>query len=69
MTDADLDQSYSAVCEALAQVGPARAELFLSMLCLSLMARYENAGVVLPLIANVRAQCDAEVMAVARSPG
>ena len=69
MTDADLDQSYSAVCEALAQVGPARAELFLSMLCLSLMARYENAGLVLPLIANVRAQCDAEVMTVARSPG
>ena len=69
MTDADLDQSYSAVCEALAQVGPARAELFLSMLCLSLMARYKNAGLVLPLIANVRAQCDAEVMTVARSPG
>ena len=65
MTDADLDQSYSALCEALAQVGPARAELFLSMLCLSLMARYESAVMVLPLIANVRAQCDAEVSAAA----
>jgi hypothetical protein len=60
MTDADLDRSYSALCQALAEVGPERAELFLSMMCLSLMARYENAEVVLPLIANVQAQCHAE---------
>ena len=60
MTDADLDRSYSALCQSLAQVGPERSELFLSMLCLALMARYESADVVLPLIENVRAQCDAE---------
>jgi hypothetical protein len=60
MNDADLDRSYSALCQALAEVGPARGELFLSMLCLALMARYESADVVLPLIANVQAQCDAE---------
>ena len=60
MTDADLDLSYSAMCQALAQVGPERSELFLSMLCLALMARYEGAQTVLPLIANVQAQCEAE---------
>jgi hypothetical protein len=60
MTDADLDRSYSALCQALAEVGPERAELFLSMMCLSLMARYEDAEAVLPLIANVQAQCHAE---------
>ena len=61
MTDADLDRSYTALCEGLAQVGPQRSELFLSMLCLSLIARFPAAGDVLPLIANVQAQCHAEV--------
>lgn len=60
MTDADLDRCYSTLCHGLVQVGPARSELFLSMLCLSLMARHEDAGTVLPLIANVQAQCAAE---------
>lgn len=60
MTDADLDRSYTAVCEALAELGPDRARLFLSMLSLALMARYESADQVLPLIANVQAQCHAE---------
>ncbi len=60
MTDKDLDLSYSALCEALADVGPGKSELFLSMVCLSLMARYESAKEVLPLIANVQAQCAAE---------
>ena len=41
--------------------GEDKAELFLSMVCLSLMARYESAADVLPLIANVEAQCAAEV--------
>lgn len=59
MTDADLDQSYSAVCEALAQVGEARAPMLLAMLCLSLMSRFERADQVLPLIANALAQSDA----------
>lgn len=56
MTDSDLDQTYSAVCEALAQVGETRAPLFLSMLCLSLMSRFERADEVLPLVANALAQ-------------
>ncbi len=56
MTDADLDQSYSAVCEALSSVGEEKAPLFLSMLCLSLMSRFEHAGQVLPLVANALAQ-------------
>jgi hypothetical protein len=59
MNDADLDQSYSAVCEALTRVGEANAPMFLSMLCLSLMSRFERADQVLPLIANALAQSDA----------
>jgi hypothetical protein len=58
MTDADLDESYTALCQALAHVGPAQAPLFLSMLCLSLMSRCDNAADVLPLIDNALVQCD-----------
>ena len=58
MTDADLDQAYTALCTALGQVGQAQAPLFLSMLCLSMMTRFENANDVLPLIANAKARCD-----------
>lgn len=61
MTDQDLDLSYSALCQSLATVGESKAQLFLSMVCLSLMARCDHAEDVLPLIANVRAQCAAEV--------
>ena len=57
MTDADLDQSYSALCEALAAVGEGEAPLFLSMVCLSLMSRFADAQEVLPLIANALKQC------------
>lgn len=60
MTDTDLDQSYSAVCEALSQVGEARSPMFLAMLCLSLMSRFERADQVLPLIANALAQSGSE---------
>jgi hypothetical protein len=59
MTDADLDQSYSAVCEALTRVGEAGGPMFLSMLCLSLMSRFDRAEEVLPLIENALAQSDA----------
>jgi hypothetical protein len=62
MTDDDLDRSYSALCKSLASVGEANAQLFLSMVCLSLMARYERAEDVLPLIVNVQAQCAAEAV-------
>jgi hypothetical protein len=60
MTDTELDQSYSAVCEALSQVGEARAPMFLAMLSLSLMSRFERADQVLPLIANALAQSGGE---------
>jgi hypothetical protein len=60
MNDDDLDRSYSALCQSLAAVGEQKAQLFLSMVCLALMARYERADDVLPLIANVQAQCAAE---------
>ncbi|MDP2033120.1 MAG: hypothetical protein Q8K29_06870 [Polaromonas sp.] len=59
MTDADLDRSYTALCEALAAVGEAQAPLLLSMLSLSLMSRFERADEVLPLIANAHRQCGA----------
>jgi hypothetical protein len=58
MTDADLDRSYTALCEALAAVGEAQAPLLLSMLSLSLMGRFDHADEVLPLIANAQKQCE-----------
>lgn len=60
MTDQDLDRSYTALCQSLAAVGEERAPLFLSMMCLALMARCERADDVLPLVASVRAHCAAE---------
>ena len=62
MTDADLDRSYTALCEALAQVGAERAQLLLAMLSLQWIARAESAEEVLPLIAQAAANCrDARV--------
>ena len=58
MTDADLDRSYTALCEALASVGETQAPLLLSMLSLSLMSRFDTADAVLPLIANAHKQCE-----------
>lgn len=60
MTDADLDQAYTALCTALGHVGQTQAPLFLSMLCLSMMSRFEQASEVLPLIANAQTQCDSD---------
>ncbi len=57
MTDADLDQAYTALCTAMGKVGEAQAPLFLSMVCLSLMSRFDDSVEVLPLIANAQAQC------------
>ena len=59
MTDADLDISYTALCKALAAVGPERSELMLSMVCLALMARSEEAGPVLELIARSQQRLEA----------
>ena len=58
MTDADLDQAYTALCTAMAKVGQAQAPLFLSMVCLSMLSRFGQADDVLPLIANAQAQCE-----------
>jgi hypothetical protein len=57
MTDADLDASYTALCEALATVGEGRSQLLLSMVCLALLARRDSAAEVLPLIASARDRC------------
>ncbi|HEY8356253.1 MAG TPA: hypothetical protein VIL30_02230 [Ramlibacter sp.] len=57
MTDADLDRSYTALCHALGAVGPERCELMLSMVCLALMARADDADAVLPVIARARDRC------------
>jgi hypothetical protein len=57
MTDADLDRSYSALCEALTRVGEDKAPLFLSMRCLSLISRLQQAQEVLPLLAHAERQC------------
>ncbi len=56
MTDTDLDSSYGALAAALAEVGEDAAPLFLSMLCLALIARAGSASEVLPLIDQARAQ-------------
>lgn len=62
MTDDELDLAYSTLCASLARVGPEQTPLFLSMLCLSLISRCEQADEVLPLIANAQALCAAADM-------
>jgi hypothetical protein len=54
MTDQDLDKSYTALCNALNDVGESHAQPFLAMLSLSLMARADNADEILALIENAR---------------
>lgn len=60
MTDTDLDQAYTALCRALGDVGPQRSELLLSMVCLAMMARSEEAGPVLELIERSRQRLQQE---------
>jgi hypothetical protein len=57
MTDQDLDKTYTALCNALADVGEAQAQPFLAMLSLSLMAHSPSATQVLSLITQAQAQC------------
>ncbi len=59
MNDQDLDQCYSALCQAMSGVGPDKAALFLAMLCLSLVSRAGQAADVLDLIEQARTQCGA----------
>ena len=56
MTDQDLDKTYTALCNALADVGEAQAQSFLAMLSLSLMAHSPSATQVLSLITQAQAQ-------------
>ncbi len=57
MNEQDLDHSYTALCQAMADVGEQRAPLFLSMVCLALISRMDRAEQVLPLIANTQKAC------------
>jgi len=57
MTDADLDRSYTALCQALGEVGPQRSELLLAMVALALIARSDDADEVLALLARSRERC------------
>lgn len=47
-----LDQTYTALAEATARVGEARAPLFLATLSLALLSRQADAGEALALIAQ-----------------
>ena len=52
MTDAQLDDTYTALARATARVGEAKAPLFLATLALSLIARQDDADIALELIAQ-----------------
>jgi hypothetical protein len=56
MTDFDLDRAYTALSDSLAHVGEKGAPLFLSMVCLALMSRFERADDVLHVIDLARRQ-------------
>jgi hypothetical protein len=56
MTDQELDAAYTAVCNALAEGGPDKAERFLAMLCLALLVRFDDADEVRSVIESVRRQ-------------
>lgn len=55
MTDHELDTAYTALAHALTRVGEARAPLFLSILCLSLISRQPDAATALQLIEQAEA--------------
>jgi hypothetical protein len=57
MNEADLDRGYTALCQALGEVGPQRSELLLAMVALALMAHAPQAGEVLDIVARSRERC------------
>ena len=57
MSAQDLDQTYTALCNALASVDEAQAQSFLAMLSLSLIAHSSSAEQVLALIELAQKQC------------
>jgi hypothetical protein len=50
MTDMELDTVYTALAETLGRVGEANTPLFLSTLCLSLLAKQDDADMALNLM-------------------
>lgn len=52
MTDAQLDDAYAALARATTRVGETKAPLMLAALALALIAREDDAGQVLALIAQ-----------------
>lgn len=57
MNNEELDRSYTALCNAMADVGEANAQRFLALLCMGLLVRVEHAGDVLALIDVVKQRC------------
>ena len=54
MTDHDLDQTYTALSNALADIGEQQASLFLATLSLALLARQSYAASALEFIAQAK---------------
>jgi hypothetical protein len=63
MSAQDLDQTYTAMCNALASVGEAQAQSFLAMLSLSLIVHSPSAEQVLALIEQAQKQCTSQAEA------
>jgi hypothetical protein len=57
MNDIDLDRSYTALCQALGEVGQEQGQLLLAMVALGLIARSEDAQEVLDLVDRARERC------------
>lgn len=57
MNESELDRSYTALCQALGEVGPQRSELLLAMVALGLMAKADDSAEVLALLARARERC------------
>ena len=53
----DLDQTYTALCQALARVGEPQTNTFLAMLCLALLVRQPSAAAVLTMIEQIEQAC------------
>jgi hypothetical protein len=67
MTDSELDQTYTTLCNALATVGEAQAQSFLAMLSLSLIAHSPSAVQVLQLIAQAKVQCESREKSIEKT--
>ena len=57
MNDAELDQVYSSLAQALSRLGEQRSARVLAYLCLALMSRQESAQEMLVLIEKAERDC------------